>query len=83
LGIFPDLTVCEPLTRRYRKVTAVPTGFNDTYHYTGAYLVDGNSAGCHIGVLNFRVLCLCLRLSDLASVAVMEREDYISARWGR
>jgi hypothetical protein len=77
LGSFPDLTVYEPLIRCYRKVIAMPTGFNGTYHYTRVYLVDGNStsgddpqAGCGIGVFNFRVLCLCLRLSDLASRAV-------------
>ncbi|TVT99681.1 hypothetical protein EJB05_54942, partial [Eragrostis curvula] len=56
---FPDmLVVCEPLTRRYRRIPP-PANFGSHRYLWGSYLVDGDAdeAGGCINMSNFRVHC--------------------------
>ncbi|CAL4970199.1 unnamed protein product [Urochloa decumbens] len=53
---FPDMVVCEPLTRRC-VVIPPPPDFDDDTYFSESFLVDGysNKAGGRISVSNFRV----------------------------
>lgn len=55
---FPYLIVCEPLTRRYRRIPP-PANFNAGCQFFGYHLLDGDEdqAGGRVGMSNFRVLC--------------------------
>ncbi|CAN6334645.1 unnamed protein product [Urochloa humidicola] len=60
-GIFPDITVCEPVTLRYKRIPQPPNYLNSLYHeYKACYLIDGEAddvVGCrNIGMSNFKVL---------------------------
>ncbi|KAL6622521.1 hypothetical protein ACP70R_032400 [Stipagrostis hirtigluma subsp. patula] len=59
---FPDRVVCQPLTRRYRRVHP-PPNFNSSCHLWGTFLVDGDTdeEGGRIGMSNFRVMCMLCR----------------------
>uniref|UniRef100_A0A0E0LZT5 F-box domain-containing protein n=1 Tax=Oryza punctata TaxID=4537 RepID=A0A0E0LZT5_ORYPU len=57
---FPDLVVCEPLTRRHRRILPSPD-FNTSCYFYGCYLANGDEAageqpGSSIGISNFRVV---------------------------
>ncbi|OEL21965.1 hypothetical protein BAE44_0017019 [Dichanthelium oligosanthes] len=59
---FPDMAVCEPLTRRYMRIPPPLEWDSFKSLVWGSYLIDGNggeAAGCRggIGMSNFRVLC--------------------------
>ncbi|CAM0148395.1 unnamed protein product [Urochloa decumbens] len=59
-GEFPDVAVCEPATRRYKRIPPPPNYFNSHYRSNnGCYLIDGEDddvAGGRIGMSNFKVL---------------------------
>ena len=57
-GVFPDCVVCEPATRRYRRIPRPPNLKPLPNSYKGLYLVDGEAsmAGPRIGMSSFRVL---------------------------
>lgn len=59
---FKDVIVCEPLTRRFVKISPPCTfkGEHDDLHISicHIYLADGDGEGGGIGLTNFRVLCL-------------------------
>ncbi|CAL5020792.1 unnamed protein product [Urochloa decumbens] len=54
---FREKVVCEPLTRRYRRI--LPPADSDG-NCRGSYLIDGEAdeAGSRISMTNFRVLCV-------------------------
>ncbi|CAN6356703.1 unnamed protein product [Urochloa humidicola] len=56
---FPNIVVCEPVTRRYKSVL-LPTDLRDSDSCWGPYLLDGEAdeAGGRISMSNFRVLCV-------------------------
>ncbi|CAL5092750.1 unnamed protein product [Urochloa decumbens] len=67
---FPDMVVCEPLTRRYRRIPP-PTDFNDCWQCYEFCLIDGkvDEVGGRTSLPNFRVLCMfCDRYSGLHAV---------------
>ncbi|CAO1939555.1 unnamed protein product [Urochloa humidicola] len=68
---FRDIVVCEPSTRRYKRITPPPY-FNEHYYYKGSYLVDGDAdvAGGRIGMSNFRVIWMFIHYD------VAERASY-------
>ncbi|CAL4897581.1 unnamed protein product [Urochloa decumbens] len=59
---FSDNVVCEPLTRRYRRIHLLPDCVDGCYGWE-LFLLDGesNEAGGRISMSNFRVLCVFLR----------------------
>jgi hypothetical protein len=63
---FPELVVCEPLTRRYRIIPRPPDFNIADRNFQDTYLVDGDEdeAGGRIGMSNFRVLCLLFSRDD-------------------
>lgn len=56
---FPEVVVCEPLTRRHRRILPSPDFGTGCFFY-GCYLADGEAAGdsssSSIGMSNFRVV---------------------------
>ncbi|TVT99874.1 hypothetical protein EJB05_54727, partial [Eragrostis curvula] len=57
-----DMFVCEPLTRRFRRIPPPSYSNDDIYTFRGSYLIDG--ADSHINFSNFRVMCLFIRRHD-------------------
>ncbi|XP_062203225.1 uncharacterized protein LOC133905454 isoform X2 [Phragmites australis] len=59
---FPDRVICEPLTRRYKRVSP-PADFDESCHFWASFLVDGDAdqAGGRIGLSNFRMLWMLYR----------------------
>ncbi|KAK3124548.1 hypothetical protein QOZ80_7BG0588220 [Eleusine coracana subsp. coracana] len=65
-AVFPDMFVCEPATRQYKRIPRPPPKFlsksinNIDNSYTDAYLIEGGNgtADCIISMSNFKVLCV-------------------------
>ncbi|KAL6622520.1 hypothetical protein ACP70R_032399 [Stipagrostis hirtigluma subsp. patula] len=64
---FPDLFVCEPAARTYKRIPPPPDfrGRGRCCYYMESYLVDGDGdmMGRRIGMSNFRVLCMFKKFS--------------------
>ncbi|CAL4891376.1 unnamed protein product [Urochloa decumbens] len=58
-SFFPDMVVCEPLTRHYRRIHP-PADLADVRYFWQFCLIDGEAdeVGGHISLSNFRVLCM-------------------------
>ncbi|CAN6348223.1 unnamed protein product [Urochloa humidicola] len=58
-SFFPDMVVCEPLTRHYRRIHPL-ADLADCRYFWQFYLIDGEAdeAGGRISLSNFRVLCM-------------------------
>ncbi|XP_052168391.1 uncharacterized protein LOC127785002 [Oryza glaberrima] len=52
---FPDIVVCEPLTRRHQGIPCPPD--LSGYQCLGVFLLDGDGDGGGIGMSNFKVIC--------------------------
>ncbi|CAN6329601.1 unnamed protein product [Urochloa humidicola] len=61
---FPEIVVCEPLTRRYKRIPT-PADLDDYYCWTSK-LIDGEAdeADGRISMANFRVVCMSTKLDD-------------------
>ncbi|BAT07585.1 Os09g0341500, partial [Oryza sativa Japonica Group] len=52
---FPDIVVCEPLTRCHQGILCPPD--LSGYQCLGVFLLDGDGDGGRIGMSNFKVIC--------------------------
>ncbi|TVU49448.1 hypothetical protein EJB05_00761 [Eragrostis curvula] len=73
-----DMFVCEPLTRKCRRID-----FNSKRWVWGSYLIDGDGdeAGSHIGISNFRVICLNLFESDNDIFSIFNEAGGAGSSW--
>jgi hypothetical protein len=83
-GVFPDLVVCEPLTRRYKIIPQPPDFDGANCMLRRAFLVDvdEDEAGGRISMSNFRVLCVLLSHDDgVAHTTVFTAGVNTDAMW--
>ncbi|TVU49454.1 hypothetical protein EJB05_00767 [Eragrostis curvula] len=82
---FPDCVVCEPLTRRYRRVPfSQLEDFNENCRFIRPFLIDGvmDQMGNCIGLSNFRMLCLFQR-NSVSHTAVFMASDESNCSWSK
>ncbi|CAL4905614.1 unnamed protein product [Urochloa decumbens] len=69
-----DHLVCEPLTRRYKRIPFPPPGLDHSCRFLESYLLDGEANeehGLKISMSNFRVLCTFSHGVGVATHAVV------------
>lgn len=67
---FPDLLVCEPLTRRFQGIARMPPPLGSLV-FCGAYLIaGGGGGGGGVGMSNYRVLCMFGELACVFSPGI-------------
>ncbi|KAF0933743.1 hypothetical protein E2562_019218 [Oryza meyeriana var. granulata] len=63
---FPDLLVCEPLTRRFQGIACIPASLVGSVRFRSTYLIDGSKSG-GISMSNYRVVCMAAELAFVFS----------------